>query len=554
MGYHLSHIRQDLKVVTYGCRGLYMPSFLPLTLKSSVLQFTLNYTYFSHYFQSAPMKKKGVKRVEKKEKINFSPSASESGVPIAYDEMARDPETMQDEAFESSEAAAAEDPEGLPPGSSEDTGSSEPVSREIIQDSQYIATEESESPLAVTSEEVVSPGPAPPEVSDVELARVESPQTAGESKKMASVQPDSRQVHLHFRSAYQTKLMSYDHSPYESEAATILIGRLEKRYTVPVDIVNRVPSLKCQTGLESTTVRLPDVDSDIGHTFIHYLYTGDYQTLNPSPGCNMPRQLVEYNRSVLVYQAAVSYGLDGLADHAKKYIQLFDEDVSIFHIIVLGRKTFPRITEASWFAEYLTTKIMQTFEEDEQIFQREEFFEGFGQAPYFDKFLGKVMATVYTHRIFSLRAAGLEASTNRLAKSVMTNGEQLGSDDTAPGQEAQDKLTSQSGSPPDLTQGASEVPAPSTDGDIWVRCEEDGNDTQVRVTTPSSSTGESSEDKRLEQASTRHSKPNLANGICSHWFQHSMHENLWTGCPKCKDFMLSMLAKLLLNNASNSPF
>lgn len=127
------------------------------------------------------------------------------------------------------------------------------------------------------------------------------------------------------------------------------IGRSMKRYTVPINIVNRAPFLQWhQNGLGSRVVRLPEVDEDIGHTFIHYLYTGDYQTLKPSPTCDMPRRAIEYSRSVLAYHAALSYGLDGLADHAREYMQTFDKDNRILDIIALGRKNIPRITENAW--------------------------------------------------------------------------------------------------------------------------------------------------------------------------------------------------------------
>ena len=179
-----------------------------------------------------------------------------------------------------------------------------------------------------------------------------------------------------------------------------MIGRSMKRYTVPMNIVNRAPSLQWhQNGLGSRVVRLPEINEDVGHTFIHYLYTGDYQTLKSSTTCDMPRRAIEYSRSVLAYHAALSCGLDRLADYSREYIQTFDKDICIFVIIALGQKDFPRITEDAWFSEYLTAKTMAGFEADKQMFQREEFLEGFGKAPDFGKFLVKVMAKAYTHKM-----------------------------------------------------------------------------------------------------------------------------------------------------------
>ncbi|KAE8399531.1 hypothetical protein BDV37DRAFT_229400 [Aspergillus pseudonomiae] len=328
-------------------------------------------------------------------------------------------------------------------------------------------------------------------------------------------------------------------SLYKSQATTILLGRSEKQYTVPLGIANRVPSLKLRlAGLESKTVDLPGVDSDIGHTFIHYLYTGDYQTLKVFSEPNLPTGEVEYIRSVLAYRAAVSYGLDGLADHEKKYIQLFDDDVSISHIIVLARETFPRITHDTWFAAYFTSKILASFEAEEEMFQREEFFEGFGEALDFDKFLRKVIENAYYERMSSIQAmAGLETSRKR--STMLNDGGIPASNDTAPDQS--------------FSQDSFNVENPSTSDSIWVECKDDGNSTQVSAMTTYSSAAESPEGRQGGRTSSQElqhsSKLDLGSSVCPLWLQHSMDENLWMGCPKCKSDMVSMFAKLLLNNA-----
>jgi hypothetical protein len=71
--------------------------------------------------------------------------------------------------------------------------------------------------------------------------------------------------------------------PYAGLGVTILIGRQENEYIVPSNIASQFPSLqrKWDKG-DPRTMRFPELDEDIGHTFIHYLYTGDYQTLKPS--------------------------------------------------------------------------------------------------------------------------------------------------------------------------------------------------------------------------------------------------------------------------------
>lgn len=287
------------------------------------------------------------------------------------------------------------------------------------------------------------------------------------------------------------------------------------------------------------------MDCDIGHTFIHYLYTGDYQTLKPTSGPDLPGRVVEYNRSVLAYKAAVSYGLEGLADHAKEHMQLFDDDVSIFHILALARKTFPRITDDTWFSAYLTSKIMASFEADEGIFQRDEFFEAFGEALDFDKFLAKVMVNAYSHRVSTMRdvaGPGGSRDTGTLA-----------SNDTTPEQgefSPQPRRTNH-------TRDSSDVGNPLRGDDLWVACEDDGSSVQSRVLTPSSSAGDSPDDLRsdklnnhpLDSCNARQGPSPVDNTVCPLWLNHSMSETLCRRCPKCKSHILSMFAKVLLTDA-----
>jgi hypothetical protein len=235
-------------------------------------------------------------------------------------------------------------------------------------------------------------------------------------------------------------------------------------------------------------MRFPELDEDIGHTFIHYLYTGDYQTLKPSSTRGMPVHTIGYSRSVLAYHVGRQYGLDGLADHGRKYIQIFDRDVQISDIIAVGRKYFPRITEDPWFSQYLTSKIMAIFETKEGIFQQEEFYHGFGEAPDFDKFLGKVMAKAYTYKISSLRdVLGSKSMDNRSTLAVTMNEVSA----------TNDKYDSANSALESCKEHISPTPglAPSMDWDLKSegdRYTEVGS-SRVSLLTPCSSSGELSE-------------------------------------------------------------
>ncbi|KAL5335730.1 hypothetical protein BJX70DRAFT_401285 [Aspergillus crustosus] len=199
-----------------------------------------------------------------------------------------------------------------------------------------------------------------------------------------------------------------DSSPYQCETATIFIGPSSNRYTIPANIINQVPALQLRRSQSTSgpiTVMLPEVDEDIGHTLIHYLHTGDYETLRQSSGTDVPRRTTEYRRSLLAYQASWSCSLTGLAEHAKKYMGIFDKEIPISDVVALGREVFPRVYGDPWYSEYLTEKVLASFEADNAILEHEEFFKGFVGfwGARFEIFLAKVMVKAYTRRLNSLR-------------------------------------------------------------------------------------------------------------------------------------------------------
>jgi hypothetical protein len=199
-------------------------------------------------------------------------------------------------------------------------------------------------------------------------------------------------------------------SPYGGRAIEVLIGHKQELYIVPSNLARQIPCLRPGCEFDGI-VQLRDVNEDVGHTFMHFLYTGEYKTAkSPSAAASATAPddttatETEYNRSVLAYQAAIScgLGLEGLAEHARDCMQVLDNHIPIFDIISLGRDTMAKINDA-WFSKYLTDRIITSFEEDEGIFQEEEFFELFGQSVAFDQFLSKVMAQAYETKLASIR-------------------------------------------------------------------------------------------------------------------------------------------------------
>ncbi|KAL4861161.1 zinc-binding dehydrogenase-domain-containing protein [Aspergillus spectabilis] len=108
--------------------------------------------------------------------------------------------------------------------------------------------------------------------------------------------------------------------PYiSSNIIRIVIQGME--YHIPDCYIKQYNQLKCNPFLFPPTIALDDIDGDIGHTVVHFLCTGQYETLSSAPDENSSSLDLEYRRSVQTYHAARTHGLHGLENLAIKYIR-----------------------------------------------------------------------------------------------------------------------------------------------------------------------------------------------------------------------------------------
>ncbi|KAL4749328.1 hypothetical protein BDW72DRAFT_194956 [Aspergillus terricola var. indicus] len=186
-------------------------------------------------------------------------------------------------------------------------------------------------------------------------------------------------------------------SPYEHPIATVVIGA--KSYRIPVYYIRGIPRITAI--LEWSTIddiELADVDEDIGHTFVHFLYTGQYETLNSK--CDRVR---EYRRSVLAYQAARRYGLLELEAVARKYIEHFGLSMQLEDILDTAQKVFRDLPyDEVWYRSYLREYFVQSFREDMHFFHRKELTRSIGVSTRFDRTIMELTVEVLSARISEL--------------------------------------------------------------------------------------------------------------------------------------------------------
>jgi hypothetical protein len=132
---------------------------------------------------------------------------------------------------------------------------------------------------------------------------------------------------------------------------------------------------------------------------VHFLYTGQYETLGSTPDENISSLDLEYQRSVQAYHAARTYGLNGLEDMATKYIKSLGESMSIFKILRVAQTVFSRLPEDdTWFHDYLQQNLQNALVHDGNLFKKDELHDAFGGDPVLYKAVMKMMVDIYSYR------------------------------------------------------------------------------------------------------------------------------------------------------------
>ncbi|KAF9886524.1 hypothetical protein FE257_011431 [Aspergillus nanangensis] len=179
-------------------------------------------------------------------------------------------------------------------------------------------------------------------------------------------------------------------SPYETRSIILEIGA---QYTIPEYFLQ--PYAKLANSEWVSRITLHDINPDVAHTFIHYLYTGAYETIkHPDPPES--RKAIEFQRSVHAYHAARVYEIDGLAHHARRYMEVFDGAVTMCDILVAVREVFSKLPlDQVWLADYVKEKMVEAFEADKDGFKENLRRYGIGTDAVFDPLILGFVLDIY---------------------------------------------------------------------------------------------------------------------------------------------------------------
>ncbi|QKX61830.1 uncharacterized protein TRUGW13939_08986 [Talaromyces rugulosus] len=230
-------------------------------------------------------------------------------------------------------------------------------------------------------------------------------------------------------------------SPYLSRFIKVCFGNSQDRYMVPEDLIRPHRQLSRRLSYISTSdaLDLQEADSQVGHTFIHYLYSGTYESLDYNGLNTMYTRGKDFEHGILVYSAAIEYDIAELAQLAKDEVSQAAADLELSSVIRHARKVFDSLPRGNkWIFELLASLMEERLEKDAHTFLKENFFEGFGKHGTFDPHLCRFIVEIYEKRISDLAEKIEGNSEHDQEESIHENGVSAEASDEEPDLDAGD--------------------------------------------------------------------------------------------------------------------
>ncbi|KAJ4993143.1 hypothetical protein SVAN01_01495 [Stagonosporopsis vannaccii] len=207
-------------------------------------------------------------------------------------------------------------------------------------------------------------------------------------------------------------------SPYTSSPITLYFGVDRQRYYVQDALLKKLENLPVPRPWTFEIV-FEDVDADTGHTLIHFLHAGAYQTLDKTDGENVEvaeNEVVisEFQKAVRVSEAATKYGLPALQQLAQAEMDRRGTKMNLHDALrALSEDSVAKyIDENGWLQDYVSEKVRSAFGLESETFLGQDFFEQISSHTL-TKILAKNVVNLYKERLSDLqkeRMAGEEAS------------------------------------------------------------------------------------------------------------------------------------------------
>ncbi|OSS43291.1 hypothetical protein B5807_12097 [Epicoccum nigrum] len=195
-------------------------------------------------------------------------------------------------------------------------------------------------------------------------------------------------------------------SQYASPPVMLRIGSDLKPYWVPEILLQSLKDLPRSESPEDS-IHLEDVDVEIGHVIVHFLFTGNYQLLHVDrgnmDGTSPDTSKVEFEKAIAIFVTAKSYQLTGLQKLAREEAERIGKEISVeLAAHAVGEETLAVLSEdAAWLYSLVLRKAEQSFQEDHLLFSSATFFDGI-KSIALAKILGQHVSGWYCQRVLQL--------------------------------------------------------------------------------------------------------------------------------------------------------
>lgn len=134
-----------------------------------------------------------------------------------------------------------------------------------------------------------------------------------------------------------------------------------------------------------------------GHTIVHYLYKGLYET-PPTSDSAAPYKHNGLRAALLVYIAMTSRGLPNLQQLATQEIEKHGSSLGLSELLEIIDDDFPRLDPDGWVHEYLRRKAKAAFDQDHTVFSDQTFLQNLRSAALI-KFMAKYVVDLYSTKV-----------------------------------------------------------------------------------------------------------------------------------------------------------
>jgi hypothetical protein len=198
------------------------------------------------------------------------------------------------------------------------------------------------------------------------------------------------------------------YSPYITPAYNLVFGPANVRCTVTLGLFEKYPKLMDAFNNNrnwggGSSLSLRDVNVDVGHILVHYLYTGTYQTLKPQN--RKPLNILAcYKEALSTYGIAHEYGLEDLKELALTHIHENEVGLSVYDKFDAAADVYRKLAEDEWFTEYLKKEVEAALEMDTALLANPKFSDKLGSVNSFERALLKVITEIYARKVETLVA------------------------------------------------------------------------------------------------------------------------------------------------------